>query len=337
MKKIFISFSEKDRTKVSILEDRLKRSNYLKYVIVADKYYSSILISEKISDALESCHYFLPIITENSINTQWVNQEIGYAKCLKEKLSIFPIVQADVINQLNGFIHKEMSSFFSFKKFDNNPKKEKESFKTCVNKLVHFLELQNGKGNTLSGIFKGLWRNDYIFNDVCDVDIFDIDGETWNDNGKPLFRLTDIEIDDTGTEVVFTKEDITNEERKIRNILKVISSAKLTGKESNGARVIYRQFSTPPLNAFYKTQVNKIVLPKNRRIEIEICYENGSPEKRTGFIIGQIDVYIQKEKTSVVYYKHVDLVKYESFQKTGNTILISLIPSYLITGFVDAE
>ena len=120
MRKIFISFSENDREKVSILENRLKSSEYLTYLIVADNYDNSSLISEKIISALESCQYIIPILTKNSLNNQWVNQEIGYAKCLKQNIKFFTLIQDDVIGMSKGFIHKEMTSLFVFKSDEKN-------------------------------------------------------------------------------------------------------------------------------------------------------------------------------------------------------------------------
>lgn len=52
-------------------------------------------ITDKITSAIDDSNCFVPIITQNSINSPWVNQEIAYAYAHSklDEIGIFPVVE----------------------------------------------------------------------------------------------------------------------------------------------------------------------------------------------------------------------------------------------------
>lgn len=109
--KIFISYSNVDRAKMISLRKRIEMHNSLKAIVVADERKASKLLTEKVKDGIKACDYFVCILTEESILNQWVNQEIGFATALDK--SIRPIVASGILDELKGFIHKQMDLPYS--------------------------------------------------------------------------------------------------------------------------------------------------------------------------------------------------------------------------------
>ena len=79
-KKVFISYSEIDRRKKDILVKEIDKWMNLKHIVIADKRQTNLYLSEKVIRGFSLAHYVIVILTKNSIQNQWVNQEIGYAK-----------------------------------------------------------------------------------------------------------------------------------------------------------------------------------------------------------------------------------------------------------------
>ncbi len=95
-------------------------------------------LAVKVSEGIEKAAAVIPVITRNSMNTQWINQEIGFATAFKKK--VLPIVEKDIINDLKGFIHKEIDLPYNFES-NVNKQKENQSFIECL-KLLH-TDLEN--------------------------------------------------------------------------------------------------------------------------------------------------------------------------------------------------
>ena len=79
MKSVFISYADSDKNKVNHISIKLKKTNFFNPVVIADDRKSLKSLSEKVKEGIDCCDIFIPILTRNSINTQWINQEIGYA------------------------------------------------------------------------------------------------------------------------------------------------------------------------------------------------------------------------------------------------------------------
>ena len=148
--KAFVSYSHRDDRKRELLQEVLEEKG-IEPIIVANRNVPSILLSEKVINAINEADYLIPIITKKSIKNQWVNQEIGYAQNLlkKEEIKIIPIIDQAIMNSLKGFIHKEMDLPYQFKTYKALGY-ENRQFKDKCRKLVN--DLKNNKSKKVSSI-----------------------------------------------------------------------------------------------------------------------------------------------------------------------------------------
>jgi len=131
MKKIFVSYSDKDRDKMKIIAEIIDNKENLQSIIIATRKEPLVPLTEKVINGIKESDIIIPILTSKSINTQWINQEIGFSIALNKKIQ--PIVEHDMIDNLKGFIHKQLDLPFTF---DN---KNEESFKLCVFDIIEKL------------------------------------------------------------------------------------------------------------------------------------------------------------------------------------------------------
>jgi hypothetical protein len=89
---VFVSHSAKDRVYIEIIRGALRGTGARPYVAEEDVT-PGAQISEKIRRKIEDCDLFLLLVTQNSLVSSFVNQEVGYALGL-EKL-LLPIVVGD--------------------------------------------------------------------------------------------------------------------------------------------------------------------------------------------------------------------------------------------------
>ena len=102
--KVFISYSDLDNVKVKMLESKCNSSSNIIPIIVANKREPLVLLTKKVIDGINEADFIIPILTRNSIHTQWINQEIGFSKANPEKI-VLPIIEKEIIDHLKGFIH----------------------------------------------------------------------------------------------------------------------------------------------------------------------------------------------------------------------------------------
>jgi hypothetical protein len=76
-------------------------------------------------------------LTSNSIATQWINQEIGFATALG--IRIMSIVESNLIDKLKGFIHKQIDLPYNYQPNIKRAIEHKEFIKQ-VRKLITDLE-----------------------------------------------------------------------------------------------------------------------------------------------------------------------------------------------------
>lgn len=161
-RKIFISYSHNNIDKVELIVNELKKHSILEALVIASNREAGKLLSEKVKTGIKDAQIILPIITEESINEQWINQEIGYATALNKK--IMPIVQGDLIDKLKGFIHKQADIPYKFEKSYTvvpmamksiNKKRESENFMTCFKLLLNDIEKDLKVTSTSSPILYG--------------------------------------------------------------------------------------------------------------------------------------------------------------------------------------
>ena len=134
---IFISFGNDDKKLVMRLQKRLEKSEILYPIVITERRSSGQLNTDKVIKGLIECGAVLPLITKNSIYTQWINQEIGYAAALSRPF--YPMVESGLLHKLKGFIHKERDLPYTF---ENSPNEKiaGKKFGKCYTALIEDLE-----------------------------------------------------------------------------------------------------------------------------------------------------------------------------------------------------
>ena len=144
---LFISYSDADYDKVKLIIEELKSHTTFKPLIIANNRQAGKLLADKVKNGINRAHIIIPILTENSIKEQWLNQEIGYATAMNKK--IMPIIQRDLIDNLKGFIHKQIDLPYKYSKGTNvgklmwrlsEQKKENSDFIKCFKILIKDIE-----------------------------------------------------------------------------------------------------------------------------------------------------------------------------------------------------
>jgi hypothetical protein len=82
---VFLSHSEQDEQLIARIHDALSKLGLEVYVEEYESAYGEDIVN-CVSDAIERSNYFLVVLTEKSIKSQWVNQEIGYAYALEKDI-----------------------------------------------------------------------------------------------------------------------------------------------------------------------------------------------------------------------------------------------------------
>lgn len=108
---VFISHSVKDFNLVQQLAYWLEQSGIRAYV--AEQYPEpGTRLPDKIARAIESHDCLIALMTVDGANSQWVHQEVGYAK--KAGILIVPVVEEGVI--AGGFL--EGVEYIPFRRYD---------------------------------------------------------------------------------------------------------------------------------------------------------------------------------------------------------------------------
>jgi hypothetical protein len=179
MKKIFISYSDLDRNKMNALKRAIEKvDSELKAVVIADEKKPLRTLAEKVEEGIRQSNILVPILTSNSINNQWVNQEIGFAKA--HGIEIIPIIDDKVLKKLKGFVHSQVDCPFLYTS-DKNPNKESAAFRKAYSALLSFLKpnssqyfkshlstnvIRQGEAYTTFVEFKGFLNNGFFDNYV---------------------------------------------------------------------------------------------------------------------------------------------------------------------------
>jgi hypothetical protein len=131
---IFISYSDYDKDKVDLIVNELEGSTKFFPIVIASNREALKPLAQKVADGIIQAKVILPILTKNSIPTQWINQEIGFATALSKR--IMPIVENDLIDNLKGFIHKQIDLPYNYQPKDNKETEHNDFIKQVRNLLA---------------------------------------------------------------------------------------------------------------------------------------------------------------------------------------------------------
>ena len=159
MKKgIFISYSDLDSRKKNSFKNAIDKNTFLYPVVIADRRQPMKILAEKVVNGIIEAKFLIPILTSNSIENQWVNQEIGFAKSreIDENIRIIPIIEESLLtnNRLKGFINNQVDLSYMFKS-DLNHTIENRNFRKCFVTLLSDLEHEISSGLKKIVKFKG--------------------------------------------------------------------------------------------------------------------------------------------------------------------------------------
>ena len=105
--KIFISHSTKDMFLIRQLENYL--DNYgIDPIIAEDQREPGSYLPEKFEQLIRESHFFLGILTKNSIRSEWVKHETNYALTIKNKPSILLVEEGAPVQTLVEWIPFKM-------------------------------------------------------------------------------------------------------------------------------------------------------------------------------------------------------------------------------------
>jgi hypothetical protein len=104
---LFISYSHKNINKVNLIIKELKDHPKFKPLVVANNREPNKALVKKVTEGIKSAYRVIVILTKESKNEQWINQEIGYA--IGKKTEVIPIIEQSLLKKdvLKGFIHNQ--------------------------------------------------------------------------------------------------------------------------------------------------------------------------------------------------------------------------------------
>jgi len=223
-KKIFISYSDQDRSRMRSLERIINKSRHFTSVIIADRREALVALTDKVKSGIFESDYIVPIITETSISSQWLNQEIGFASALNKE--IIPIVEHQIINQLKGFIHKNIDLPYNFSE-KVNAKATRGVYRKICELLVTDLLIKNNftpKSLELENIFPGQWKSSFSAPHITGTEsLIEIkEGNKYFAQGKHWFNIENLKLNSNNSKMTFLKVGLADDKRKLKNDLQIL-------------------------------------------------------------------------------------------------------------------
>ena len=157
MKKVFLSHSSKDKTKVRKIAAYLKENGIYVWIDEAEIRIGDSLLA-KISDGIVDVDYLFACISNNSINSEWVNKELEIAmnqEIQKKKIIVVPVLfdNCDIPLFLRNKLYADMRTKSSYKHgyglmlrrlgVLEPPKKYKRTFTSRELTVIDFIERYN--------------------------------------------------------------------------------------------------------------------------------------------------------------------------------------------------
>lgn len=222
---MFISYSDKDHSRMRSLEKIIDKTSHFKSIIIADRRDPLLALTDKVKSGIFESDYVVPIFTQNSVSAQWVNQEVGFAAALNK--TIIPIVEKEIIGDLKGFIHKNIDLPYNFSSNENNQKLTRSNFRKTCKLMINDLLLQNNfkiKSLELENVFPGQWYSEFdaphIKGKEPGIEIKE--GFKYFTQGQHWFNIENFKISNDQKKITFTKVGLGNDKRIIYNELRVL-------------------------------------------------------------------------------------------------------------------
>ena len=110
--KIFISYATGDESHVKELYDTLSKLMKVDVYIPEWDHTVDVSYESKVKEGIDSCNVMIVLLTYNSTNTMWLNQEIGYA--IAKNIPVIPIIEQGI--DVSGFLRGK--DYFIFRRSD---------------------------------------------------------------------------------------------------------------------------------------------------------------------------------------------------------------------------
>lgn len=98
---IFLSHSERDDNLIQMIAYSLKTIGLEIYVEEYETNYGKNLV-DSVCEAIDGSTCFLVVLTKQSINSQWVNQEIGYAYAREKPIIPVKVDKIKILGMIEG-------------------------------------------------------------------------------------------------------------------------------------------------------------------------------------------------------------------------------------------
>jgi hypothetical protein len=109
MTDVFVSYSVESKKLMEHLKSMLLSTEQFNPIIVPELEMNLVKNNSKVIENLKKCSIFICIKNQESINNQWVNQELGYwiGKNSGDLKNMFILLDKKVSDNLKGFITYE--------------------------------------------------------------------------------------------------------------------------------------------------------------------------------------------------------------------------------------
>jgi hypothetical protein len=249
---IFISYSNEDKAKLNCIVKKLKKDKTLNPIVVANTRLPLKELTDKVANNLQKSEILLPILTDNSIKNQWVNQEIGYAIAAKKK--IIPIVQKSIMKDLKGFINSQVDLPYFFESYPSNQRRESILFSKCCDILLKDIISANSVYNNyqlstsiLNGSWEHTWEGHFGIVRIRNNDyVFEGDRGS-NLNRKAEYRIENVNLDSANNQIEFDLIQKWDGKLDANQKLKIINQDLMKGYAADNPqkeRMYKRIFST---------------------------------------------------------------------------------------------
>lgn len=142
-KGVFISFCWDNRDLTKRVYSAVNKTRHLYPIVITnpERANAQLWNPEKVALGIKECSFFISIISELSLNSQWVNQEIGFAAALERP--IYSIVQQNLVDakKLKGWVNSERDQPYRYDLHEDS-KVARRLFRNAYKPLLENLDEQ---------------------------------------------------------------------------------------------------------------------------------------------------------------------------------------------------